>query len=60
MTACNRPKSGFTLIELLVVIGIVALLTAILLPVFLAGASQSNHLCQQSAATAFGLLDVRG
>src|SRR3954463_11293138 len=34
MLRCRAPRSGFTLIELLVVIAIIAILAAILFPVF--------------------------
>ena len=41
-TLPTRGQLGFTLIELLVVVGIIALLTAILLPVFLAAGERAR------------------
>ena len=42
MTARRKQQHGFTLIELLVVIGVVALLAAVLLPVFLAARERAR------------------
>lgn len=41
-TTLSRPKSGFTLIELLVVIAIIAILAAILFPVFAQARAQAR------------------
>lgn len=47
--SCNNRKSGFTLIELLVVIAIIAILAAILFPVFASAKARARQTtCQNS------------
>ena len=55
MHSFNRPKSGFTLIELLVVIAIIAILAAILFPVFARARENARRSSCQSNEKQIGI-----
>src|SRR6266850_2399999 len=51
----RRPRPGFTLIELLVVIAIIAILAAILFPVFAQAREKARQATCLSQATQWGI-----